>query len=235
MKKSILSLLRIRKFFYFYHLKRMQWLKEDEIKKRQEKKLRRIINHAYKNILFYQEVFDSIKLNPYDIKTLNDLKKIPILTKEDVRNNYPDKIIAKGTNFKNCHISSTTGSTGIPLKICFSLKERDYFYASNNYIHNEIGIKFFHKIVTIRHSPTIATNNWRNKLNVLARKNISIFYPLNKIIDDLYEGYIEKMTALDIEEEGDLFTTDEELDADIQKSKKELIRVLEEEITRKKE
>jgi len=58
---------------------------------------------------------------------------------------------------------------------------------------------------------------------------------LNKIIDDLYEGYIEKMSVLDIEDENGLLATEEELDADIQKNKKELIRVLEEEVTRNKE
>jgi len=58
---------------------------------------------------------------------------------------------------------------------------------------------------------------------------------LNKMIDDLYEGYIEKMTVFDIEDEKGLFSTEEELDVDIQKRKKELIRVLEGEIIRKKE
>jgi len=43
------------------------------------------------------------------------------------------------------------------------------------------------------------------KINPNIKNSISI---LNTIIDDLYKGYIEKMTALDIEEEGDLFTAD---------------------------
>ena len=58
---------------------------------------------------------------------------------------------------------------------------------------------------------------------------------LNKIIDDLYGGYIEKMTVLDIEDENGLFSTDEDMDEDIQKSKKELIQVLEGEVSGKKE
>jgi len=58
---------------------------------------------------------------------------------------------------------------------------------------------------------------------------------LNNIIDDLNEGYIEKMTEIDIEDEGDLFSTEEEIEPDIQKSRKELIRVLEGEVARDKE
>ena len=58
---------------------------------------------------------------------------------------------------------------------------------------------------------------------------------LNKIIDDLYEGYMEKMTELDFDDKIGFFTKEEELDTDIQKSKKELIRVLEGEVKGKKE
>jgi len=50
---------------------------------------------------------------------------------------------------------------------------------------------------------------------------------LNEMINDLNDGYIEKMTNLDIENENGVFSTEEEVDIDIQKSKEELIRILE--------
>ncbi|MFW9818362.1 MAG: hypothetical protein ACFFE5_02035 [Candidatus Thorarchaeota archaeon] len=49
---------------------------------------------------------------------------------------------------------------------------------------------------------------------------------LNNIIDDLYEGYIEKMTEVNIEDEKSLFSPEEESDLDNQKSKKELLSAL---------
>jgi len=70
------------------------------------------------------------------------------------------------------------------------------------------------------------------KANSNIRNSVS---NLNKIIDDLYEGYIEKMTELDIEYENGLFSTEDELETDIQKSKKELKRVLKGEIKEEKE
>ncbi len=69
----------------------------------------------------------------------------------------------------------------------------------------------------------------------IGSKIFFFFFYLNKIIDDLYEGYIEKMTELDIEYENSLFSAEEELDTDIQKSKKELKRVLKREIKEEKE
>ncbi|MFW9987404.1 MAG: hypothetical protein ACFFC3_01990 [Candidatus Odinarchaeota archaeon] len=58
---------------------------------------------------------------------------------------------------------------------------------------------------------------------------------LNKIIDDLYGGYIEKMTTVDIEDHEGIFSTDEDIDAYSLKSKKELLQLLEGEVKRKEE
>ena len=54
---------------------------------------------------------------------------------------------------------------------------------------------------------------------------------LTSIVNDLYAGFIEKMTILDIEEENGLLPTNDELDIDVQKRKKDLLKVLEEEIS----
>jgi len=70
------------------------------------------------------------------------------------------------------------------------------------------------------------------KANTNIKNSIS---NLNKIIDDLYGGYIEKMSVLDIEDENGLFSAEEDVDADIQKSKKELMQLLEGEVKRKGE
>ena len=51
------------------------------------------------------------------------------------------------------------------------------------------------------------------------------------IVNDLYEGFIEKMTILDIEDENGILPTNDELDIDVQKRKKDLLKVLEEEVS----
>jgi hypothetical protein len=53
---------------------------------------------------------------------------------------------------------------------------------------------------------------------------------LNRIIDDLYDGFMEKMASLEIENEEDLFPTEEEMEDDIRKSKEEILQVLQEEL-----
>ena len=78
-------------------------------------------------------------------------------------------------------------------------------------------------------SEEINLNEDSLKANSTIRNSIS---NLNKIIDDLNEGYIEKMTNIEIESE---FSGEEELDIDIQKRKKELLRALEGEFNRERE
>ncbi|MFW9824971.1 MAG: hypothetical protein ACFFE4_18665 [Candidatus Thorarchaeota archaeon] len=58
---------------------------------------------------------------------------------------------------------------------------------------------------------------------------------LKTTINDLYEGFIEKMTILDLDEEISIIQPNNELDSDIQKRKKELLKVLEDEISGEEE
>ena len=64
-----------------------QWNSYDELKEEQEKQLRVMINFAYKNVPYYHKLFDNLKLSPDDLKKVEDLEKLPILTKEIIKQN----------------------------------------------------------------------------------------------------------------------------------------------------
>ena len=63
-------------------LEQSQWWPETTIQQYQQDQLRKIIGHAYNTVPYYRRVFDKLKLKPDDIKTTDDLRKIPVLTKE---------------------------------------------------------------------------------------------------------------------------------------------------------
>jgi len=110
----------VNNYRYLVEFRKNQWLKTPELEKIQEKKLRAIISHAYHNVPFYHKLFDSVGVKPEDIKTVDDLSRIPIITKSQVQRAEND-IIAKGFNLnegrsqKDC----TSGSTGKPLTIVY--------------------------------------------------------------------------------------------------------------------
>jgi len=67
----------------------IETLNRNELIDLQNERLGILINHAYANVRFYRNKFDAAGINPDDIKTLGDLKKIPFTTREDLVRNYP--------------------------------------------------------------------------------------------------------------------------------------------------
>ena len=55
----------------------------------QTDRLRATVKIAYENVPYYRKKFDRHKVSPDDIKTLRDIKKLPMTTKDDLREVYP--------------------------------------------------------------------------------------------------------------------------------------------------
>jgi phenylacetate-CoA ligase len=80
-----------RNFYPTYkRLVQNQWQSYEELKEEQEKGLRAMINSAYKNVPYYHKLFDDLKLSVEDIKKVDDLEKLPVLTKEIIKQNWDD-------------------------------------------------------------------------------------------------------------------------------------------------
>ncbi len=86
---------------------------EKQLEELQNRKLRKLVKHCYKNVPFYRELFDRLKLTPEDIKTKEDLKKLPLIDKKTVRNNF-DKFLARNMTRYLAARAETSGSTGEP-------------------------------------------------------------------------------------------------------------------------
>ncbi|MGO9568066.1 MAG: phenylacetate--CoA ligase family protein [Desulfomonilaceae bacterium] len=80
----------------------------------QEKRLQIQVDHCYANVPYYREVFQQNGLAPRDIRTVDDLQKLPFLTKEIVRKRKKD-LIATNISLLNREEAFTSGSTGAPL------------------------------------------------------------------------------------------------------------------------
>lgn len=134
------------KDFYPLYRKIMkdQWKSYEELKIEQEKQLQHIIDYSYRNVPFYHRLFNSLNLDPKDIKTIEDLEKLPVLTKNEINTNWED---FKPINLN--HISyynrSTGGSTGTPLNYRITRFERFLdgatIYKGWNFAGYELGDK----------------------------------------------------------------------------------------------
>ena len=95
-------------------LQKSQWWSKVEIENYQNEKLRKIVRHAYKNVPYYNKLFNKLKLKPEDIRTKKDLQKLPILRRKDVARNLKD-LLAVNANKYNPQKRKTGGTTGVPL------------------------------------------------------------------------------------------------------------------------
>jgi phenylacetate-CoA ligase len=99
---------------YLEELEKTQWLSADELRKRQWDKLKILIDYAYKNAPFYKDRWDKSGIQPDRVNSFEDFSKLPILTKEEFRQNIDDIFVQnRGVKFS---LVKTSGSTGMPLK-----------------------------------------------------------------------------------------------------------------------
>lgn len=77
----------------------------------QNEKLQELIRHAYESVPYYRDLMRSLKLTPGDIRSREDLVKLPILTKEDVRSNF-NRLISEKAKKRDLVFRHTSGTTG---------------------------------------------------------------------------------------------------------------------------
>lgn len=118
-----------------------QWLSESELDEYQNKKLKLLINHAYKTVPFYHKLMNDFKLTPDDINGKEDLQKFPLLSRETINDNY-DQLIS--TNFKKLKVKHghTSGTTGSPLNICYDIKTCVVHHVADWRQKNWAGLKY---------------------------------------------------------------------------------------------
>ena len=81
------------------------------MKKLQDERLVAQVKHVYENVPYYKKLMDEKGVTPDDIKSTDDLYKLPFLTKSDLREAYPYGLLAKP--LADCvRIHSTSGTTG---------------------------------------------------------------------------------------------------------------------------
>lgn len=106
-----------------YLHKELETMSRSEIKKLQLERLKKTVNHCM-NSPFYKKRFEEYGLKPSDIQTLEDLKKIPFTTKEDLRNTYPFGMAS--IPLEQCvRLHSSSGTTGNPTVILHSQRDID--------------------------------------------------------------------------------------------------------------
>jgi len=102
--------------------KKMETLSKTKIKEHQLKQLKKTIHLVYDHVPFYQKKFKELKIAPEDIKTLDDIVKLPLTTKGDLRENMPFGMLT--ASLADCvELHASSGTTGIPVTACYTQQD----------------------------------------------------------------------------------------------------------------
>ena len=126
------------KFYKLYQsLLKNQWRDYEFLREQQNYALERMIKYCYEEIPYYRELFDSLHLKPEDIKLVEDLPRLPVLTKDIIKKNW-GKFYPKSIGKIRYLERSTGGTTGVPFRyrqdeydraLSLALRYRGWSYA----------------------------------------------------------------------------------------------------------
>lgn len=177
-------------------LRRAYW-KPSKLRKFQEKRLRYVIRYAYDNVPFYRRKFREANVHPDDVKYLEDLKKLPIIEKDEFRRTSPEERVSKEFDINKLKVVKTGGSTGKPLRIYLTQFEDDWrkaIYMRANIMCGQRPRDRWVAITAPHHFGDVT--GLQRKLGLFAQTCLSVFDDFIKHIDfickfkpDILDGY----------------------------------------------
>jgi len=214
-----------------YILRKEQWLETEELKEIQRKKLIAIIKHAYQNVKYYRKLFDRAGIRPEDVKSTEDLRKIPITARSTLQSLPRAEITAKNVDLSKCITLRTSGTQGMPLTIYFRKEDKNFLDMVWARAKLEDGQRLKDKTVTIRYSSYFARpKSWFEYLGIWRKTNVSCLCDvknqlevLEKVNPKIITGYPSSLDFLAraLQEQRSkkirprlIFTTAEPLDRD---------------------
>lgn len=174
---------------------RTQWKDPAELKNLQEKKVRNILQYAYKNNKFYHDLYKEHNVSPSDFKKLEDIQKFPQTTKRHMLENYPDTIISNGYNHLNLIKASTSGSTGQNLNLVYDKRVYEFYMAATYRNLSALGYKPWHRLAYTRYEPFKIENTFYQKCGIVPRKWISVWKSTEEQLDILRKFKPHALTA----------------------------------------
>ena len=178
---------------FYNNLKVTEKLSPGQINELQEIKLRKLMQHAYVHVPYYRELFNKSGIDPDDIKTIEDLRKLPFLTKDLLRENLYFELFSETHKKSEMLKISTSGSTGQPLVTYATRTQLEMRWASTLRAAEWTGWKFGDRQVRLWHQ-TIGMNTIqviREKIDALFMRRL--FIPAFEIKDNNIMDFFEKI------------------------------------------
>ncbi len=104
----------------------VEYLELGQLRQLQSERLVNLMGYLSEKSEFYKRKFDELQISPQDIRTIEDITKLPITYKQDLRDHYPFGLFTvPKTELQRIHCSS--GTTGKPTVVGYTKEDIDLF------------------------------------------------------------------------------------------------------------
>lgn len=183
--------------------RRNLFLRPAELQRLRTKKLQSVLTYAYDNVPFYHTRLKNSGIRPRDIRTVDDLDRIPLTTKKEIQHTPLSQMVAKNVGIHSCVKSKTSGSTGLPLITLASKRADDLDATMWLRASLENGMRLCDKTVEIRDPHNFHKKRLLERFGILRKEYVSIFDDveaqatfLARERPDIIEGYPSSLEIL---------------------------------------
>jgi phenylacetate-CoA ligase len=167
---------------------RLRW-SPDRLRAFRDQRLRELVRFAYDRSLFYRRFYDEAGVRPEEIQSQADLHRLPLLKKTHLQQNDPLDIVtvqtASGDSASIPWVTeSTSGSTGLPLKIMRTWNDLYLYKAKEIRAFEQTGFRFYHRQVILKSSSDSVTGrHWFENFGILSKFWLSIRDPEERNVE----------------------------------------------------
>lgn len=177
----------------YLELKLTERLPREELRQLQLLKLQRTVQHAYAHVPFYREAMRGAGVHPEDIETLDDILRMPLLSKDDVRRFLYFDLFAENHRKREMLRIVTSGSTGEPLVTYADRYQLEMRFATTLRALEWTGWRFGDRQARLWHQTIGMTRRQAIRERIDAWFMRRLFVPAYEISSSTLEDYVSRI------------------------------------------
>lgn len=175
----------------FDEMRRAQWFSAAELQARAERRLALLLQHAAENVPFYRDAYRKLGLNPNQLRSLGDLRQLPVVNKNILRECRSKNFLAANVPVNRRLQTTTSGSTGEPFKFYIDRKMMPLVFASHLFYDSCFDLHPFDRHLRIV-APSVMERPMQGDTPAVAR----LRYAATARLQSLYESWTQHSVSL---------------------------------------
>lgn len=166
---------------------------QNRIQRYRDRQLHRLVTHAYNYVPYYNRLFSQAGIKPDDIRTVDDLKALPITSKKDIQQLPENEIVSRGVNPENLIVRKTSGASGEMTVIRRTWLEERLLQAFRHRAMHSFGQRMGDRVVSVDSVDSIHPSDNQilfqiaNAFGLYRKFSINCRQPLEKIYNMLID------------------------------------------------